>query len=187
MGQFYTVSFAKRLDGEDSYGNITYSTKFQGEADSVLFKVSPSTIVSDGSEFYGRIETLQSKAGKPYRKFTREQITDGGVEATTIKEPSERVDYGAAYKPNNDGQRQSMCINNAAAYVNITTDPANASASPKTWANTVHEYATALYQLGDLEAAATTPADPVEPSDKNILLDDIDDMFPGSKAVPANS
>lgn len=48
----------------------------------------------------------------------------------------------------NDGQRQGMCINNAATYV-AQFSPEKLSATD--WAKEVHKYASALYAIGDLE------------------------------------
>lgn len=50
------------------------------------------------------------------------------------------------YVDNSDGQRQGMCINNAANFINATEGPMK----PSEWAKKVHDYAAALYTLGDL-------------------------------------
>lgn len=51
------------------------------------------------------------------------------------------------YKDNSDGQRQGMCINNAANFVNANAPKTIEAAD---WAKMVHTYANALYNLGDL-------------------------------------
>lgn len=60
-----------------------------------------------------------------------------------------------------DGQRQGMCINNAANYV---AEKSSSIEQPDIWAKTVWQYANALYLLGDLgkQPEAATVSDLVK-------------------------
>jgi hypothetical protein len=59
--------------------------------------------------------------------------------------------YTPYKKDNSDGQRQGMCINNAAAYIAATSGEER-YVDGEAWAKEVHAFATALYQLGDLSS-----------------------------------
>ena len=58
-------------------------------------------------------------------------------------------------KDNSDGQRQGMCLNNAANYVN---EHSHELVAADLWAKTVWTYANALYLLGDLGVQKETEA-----------------------------
>jgi hypothetical protein len=75
--------------------------------------------------------------GSKFEKAKKPQATAG----TPTSAPNSRGRYDS------DGQRQGMCINNAANYV---SEHSTAIVAPETWAKTVYEYANALYLLGDL-------------------------------------
>lgn len=168
MGQFYEVQFANPLEGTDSHHNVTYSVKFTTEADSVLWKVQPTTVVQPGTKVFGRIETLTSQRGKPYRKFTREQQDQ--QPGTGYSKPAGSFQKGG----NSDGMRQGMCINNASAYVNATTGEEK-FVNPTEWAKAVFAYANALYALGDLgqkqEDTVATTEEVDSATDASILKD----------------
>lgn len=77
---------------------------------------------------------------------------------------------------NSDGQRQGMCINNAANYLVAIHDPKAGPLTAEEWAEMVNGYATALYAVSDLKAEPkeTNPfegEDPVEEAPLNA--DDI--------------
>lgn len=142
MEQYYTVSSAKRLGGQDSYGNITDSVFFENETSSALWKHAVTTDVSKGTKVYGIIEDLTSAALKPYRKFTKRQVPEdsytGDSPVSSPKPPQGASNSG-------DGARQGMAINNAAAYVTRVSD--NVTLEPKEFADEVRRYAKAIYHI----------------------------------------
>lgn len=69
-----------------------------------------------------------------------------------------------AYKDNSDGQRQGMCINNAANYVAAT----ELTLDSNEWAAMTHTYARALYTLGDLGQAIVTPQEKLNTAVQNV-------------------
>lgn len=85
----------------------------------------------------------------------------GTINGTKFKKERKPEDTSApqsfskksTYKDNSDGQRQGMCVNNAANYVNAAALDSGQPVDAKTWAKMVHQYATALYRLGDLKQA----------------------------------
>lgn len=136
MAQTYKVQFANKLDGQDQYGNVTYSVKFESEADSCLVRVKGDRVVTPGQEMYGRIDSLTSKTGKPYKKFVREQQDDqsGGFKPRST-----------GGQDRGDGMRQGMSINNAAAYIIHLSEKGAEQLSAEEWAKKVVDYARALY------------------------------------------
>jgi hypothetical protein len=106
-----------------------------------------------GMELYGHILVEQSF---PTDKFKAASKQQAGFAATPPPQPS-NVAYNPkpAYKDNSDGQRQGMCFNNAANYVNSRKDSDNYTAEQ--WAEWVHKYANALYKLGDLGGETSSP------------------------------
>lgn len=142
MEQYYTISSAKRLDGEDSYGNVTDSVFFEGEESSALWKHAQSANTEKGTRLYGVIQDLMSQSGKPYRKFTKKQLPEG-TQSTVGPVSSPKAPQGASNV--GDGARQGMAINNAAAYVTRVAD--DVTLEPQEFADEVRRYAKAIYQI----------------------------------------
>lgn len=133
MAQNYTVQFANKLDGQDQYGNVTYSVQFQGEQGSCLVRVRGDRTINPGDTMFGRIDELTGRtSGKPYRKFTREQQDQQTPQATT------------PHKEGGAGAKQGMCLNNAAAYL---TAVGSEKLSPQDFAKEVESYARELYEI----------------------------------------
>lgn len=149
MAQTYTVQYANKLDGQDQYGNVTYSVQFQGEQGSCLVRVRGDRAVEPGQQMYGRIESLTSKTGKPYKKFTREQQVELPTQKPYAKESA------------GDGAKQGMSINNAAAYV--TAHSSNLM-TPQEFAQSVEEYARELYKI-DVTKEPVLDGSPVDLSE----------------------
>jgi hypothetical protein len=87
-----------------------------------------------------------------------------------------RRSFGGPAKDNSDGQRQGMCINNAANYVNSQ----GKDYSPADWAERVWGYANAIYSLGDLKKEdSTTTVDTVAPmpEDDKYDLTNVNELF----------
>lgn len=138
MEKYYTVTSAKRLDGQDNYGNVTDSCFFDGETNSALFKHAPTTSVEKGGVFYGKIEELPTKAGGTYRKFSRATPPEDEGAATSTGD--------AVFTPRNggDGARQGMAINNAATFV---IQHAPADIDPKSLAEEIKRFAKEIYAI----------------------------------------
>lgn len=101
-------------------------------------KMSRKTLPVVGEEVYGEIKT--NSYGAYFKKDDMQPTASG-----------QSVDVGhKAWSPmkkdNSDGQRQGMCINNAANYINTQGKLLTADE----WAKAVHSYGSALYRLGDL-------------------------------------
>lgn len=110
-----------------------------------------------GEEFYVKFEESEDTYTLWYKTAPKKgQEQAGAIEGSKFKK--EKAPYAGkpsapntgpkkTYNGNSDGQRQGMCINNAANYVNSLDMKA---LTDREWAKTVHAYATALYVLGDL-------------------------------------
>lgn len=147
MEQYYTVSSAKRLDGADNYGNVTDSVYFEGEQESALWKHAPSTQVEKGLKVYGVIEELPTRAGGTYRKFTKKQVPEDGVQGHSEASggvSGQKTGSNSSY--NQDGARQGMAINNAAMFV-FNTIPEGTVLTPQELADEIKKYARAIYLI----------------------------------------
>jgi hypothetical protein len=136
MVETYTVQNAMKSGKKsDTYGEEYYVKFVESEQTFPLwFKKDPT-----GQKINGEINGS---------KFKKDKTPPPDEKPTSS--PSNRGRYDS------DGQRQGMCVNNAANYVN---EHSSDIVAPKVWAKTVHEYATELYLLGDLgqaPAAETT-------------------------------
>lgn len=146
--QFYTISSAKRLDGQDNYGNVTDSVYFEGEKDSALYKHAPTTTVEKGVKVYGIIEELPTKAGGTYRKFSKKQVPEDVENESTPQNGSQTRSKVPTSRPDNsDGQRQGMSINNAAKYVIESAVKDSISLEPSELADEIRRYAKAIYNI----------------------------------------
>lgn len=123
--------------------HATYGTEFYVQFNEIeqayplWFKKAPEA----GTEVEGEVKDGKFKKAK---KEWKPNENAGGGSAT-------KGAGRAPYRDNSDGQRQGMCINNAANYVN-GLEFKKAALTDVEWAETVHSYATALYRLGDLKA-----------------------------------
>lgn len=97
------------------------------------------------------------KTDKGYKKVKKEwkpSSEKSSSESSSSSSSSRSSATKPVYKDNSDGQRQGMCINNAANYVNgldIRDDNGNSIIlKDQEWADTVYGYANALYNKGDL-------------------------------------
>lgn len=140
-----TIRQATPTGKTDPTFGTEYIVNFEGDERDV--KLSAKTPPQPGDPKNGQI--IDGKYGAYFKKDPYNPSAPTST-ATEQKQTPKYVPY--AKKDNSDGQRQGMCINNAASYINTgvaTGRPMN----PDEWASTVHEYATALYQLGDLAPA----------------------------------
>lgn len=127
MAGKYTISTAMKTGKKSPTYGTEYYIKFAESEDTftLWFKTEPT----QGQEVYGEIN------GSRFKKIRQE----GTSSPAPVKKSTGRYD--------SDGQRQGMCINNAANYVNsMATELVDAD----TWAKTVYAYANALYLMGDL-------------------------------------
>jgi len=138
MAQEYILRSFEKGDFQDAHGNYWCTAAFEGFGEPVKWVVKDPTKPQEGRSYYGEITEQTSKAGKPYWRFYKKQRQDAPQNAA-----------GTAWKDTSDGQRQGMCMNNAAAYINLRN--ANEDMPAKDWAAMVHEFAKALYELGGLE------------------------------------
>lgn len=58
---------------KDNYGNTACSATFEGVSEPVTWMVKDPTKVAVGQSYYGHTEDATSRAGKPYRRFYRDQ------------------------------------------------------------------------------------------------------------------
>jgi hypothetical protein len=150
----YTVRQATPTGKSDpTYGN-EYIVHFNEDQREV--KLSRKQPVDEGQEMFGTI--VDGKYGAYFKKdatqwnpspstnTTSQALTPNGVVTKPYVKP--------AYKDNSDGQRQGMCLNNAANFVNALGE----AVEPSVWAKTVHTYASALYLLGDLNQESSVQA-----------------------------
>lgn len=138
MSETYKVeSVMKTGKNSPQFGSEYYVKFYESEQTFPLwFKSDPQV----DSTLNGTIE------GSKFKKEKKEWNPNPSTAETPVASPAPQS--SRPYKDNSDGMRQGMCINNAANYINtVATDTVDA----KTWAKTVHQYATELYKLGDLD------------------------------------
>lgn len=150
-------------DGKVTIWNI--KLEIDGERD--LWSTMSKQVATEG--WQGDIEVYTNDKGKTYvRKAPKEEQQSFGNPGSS-----------SGYHDNSDGQRQGMCFNNAAAYLNYVADPGKAL-TPNKWAAAVWTYAQALYQRGDLNKTHEDNLDtPVDSSDheaikRGLQADDVD-------------
>lgn len=113
--------------------------------------------------FEGEVETYE----KNDHTYLKQKQREGGFTPRSFGRTPAR--------DNSDGQRQGMCINNAANYINSQSK----DYTPVEWADRVWRYANTLYGLGDLKKESNTSIDTVVEVDDNkpIDLSDVEDVF----------
>lgn len=150
MGTFTVKAVMPTGKNSPTYG-VEYYVQFNETEQSfpMWFKTAPAV----GQTLEGDIE------GNKFKKVKKEWTGNSSSQASpqTVGKPTSRP----FSKDNSDGMRQGMCMNNAANYVNAFGVDMKSSE----WAKTVHEYASALYALGDLKVEQ--PIDP-EPIVENV-------------------
>ena len=146
--QDYTISNVMATGEESEKFGHEYYVKFAESADTV--KVWRKTEPKEGDVWNGKIDGNKF-VKPPYNPEAKKTAPAASTKATGYK----RVD-------NSDGQRQGMCINNAANYVNNTQGD---KLEAKDWANMVHSFAQALYNKGDLTKT------------EGSLVDDVNAVF----------
>lgn len=107
----------------------------------------------------GQTENGTINANKYGAYFKKDPYNPNAPKATAPTGSTAKAVSKPAYNQSkaSDGQRQGMCINNAANFVNTQhpADPARLPLNYTEWANEVHSYASALYALGDLKIPIT--------------------------------
>lgn len=159
MAQDYKITAVSQQvkDWQSNYGPMkTYKLMLEGRTEACeINKKADSAPPTVGQVLYGNITTNE------YGDKIKTEQKQPGFGTPPPDKQGVRVD-------NSDGQRQGMCINNAAAYVIAVRDPKAGVMTPTDWAEIVHGYATALYALGDLNA---------KEEEKPVTVDDIQDPF----------
>lgn len=146
--KYYTISSdPKRLDGADNYGNVTDSVYLEGETDSVLWKHAPSTEVTKGLKVYGLIETLPTRAGGTYRKFSKKQLPEDMTSSPSDDGSTSSPKAPQGQSNGGDGARQGMSINNAAKYVIESAVKDSITLDPKELAEEIQRYALEIYKI----------------------------------------
>jgi hypothetical protein len=164
MAQKYTIEQFLPTGEEHATFGKEYHIKFAEDAGTykLWYKAEPK----NGQVQEGTIE------GERFKKY-RQPYT-----AKTESAAAPKKTYGAVEKDKQDGQRQGMCINNAANY--LASKPNIEFVRPDTWAGAVHAYAKALYDLGDLATDVTVPAAPDQPEPRSTA-ENIADIFGTAK------
>lgn len=145
----YTVRQATATGKSDATYGDEYIVHFEGDAREVKLSRKQPVVA-------GQVENGTIVDGKYGAYFKKDPFVPG-QKATGAPAPSS-VPSKPAYKDNSDGQRQGMCLNNAANFVAAQhpSDPNRIPLNYTEWANEVHAYASALYALGDLTPPAVT-------------------------------
>lgn len=149
MAQVYTVKGVMKTGKSNPTYGTEYYVQFNESENSfaMWFKKDPEV----GQQIEGDIEGSKFKKAK--KEWNANQTASAGTRPATS--PTTRS------RDNSDGMRQGMCINNAANYVNALEFPK--ALTDREWATLVHDYASALYALGDLKSPedrqATTAAE----------------------------
>jgi hypothetical protein len=151
----YTVRQATATGKTDPTYGDEYIVHF--EEDDREVKLSRKKPVVPGQTEDGTI--VAGKYGAYFKKAPRDFAAPkatGGASTPVTGKPAPSY----ARKDNSDGQRQGMCINNAALYVNATTAAGDKPLTEQEWAKLVHGYASALYSLGDLHQTVALEGNP---------------------------
>jgi len=133
MDETFEIQNIMPTGKKDKFGNAEYFVKFVESEDT--FKLYFKEPRKTGDKLEGHIEGYKF-IKKP---FVSSKTTSGAKPKRT---------YGAVEKDKQDGQRQGMCFNNAANYVN--NHAGDKAVAEDVWAKKVWGYAKALYDLGDL-------------------------------------
>lgn len=163
--QDFKITYFERSDYTDPHNNVWCNVLFEGhQNEQIRMVVKDPNAYSVGQIVYGHIDEKTSQAGKPYLRFYRDKKPDDFTQSDSGK---------SSHKDNSDGQRQGMCFNNAAAYLNANVLP-NKMLSPNEWAKAVYSYALALYNKGDLIGGAQSggmdiTVSPTVPNEKQNL------------------
>jgi len=129
MSEDFTVSTVMATGKTSQMFGQEYYVKFaeSEQTFTMWFKKEPE----QGQKVYGHIE------GNRFKKDKKEDQQ----QSFASSKPAPKREF------NQDGMRQGMCFNNAAAYVlNVSSAPM----APKEWAEAVRSYAKALYDESDL-------------------------------------
>lgn len=141
----YTVRQATATGKVDPKFGTEYIVHFNEDDREV--KMSRQKPVEIGQEENGTI--VNSKYGAYFKKDPFVPQPQTSSTETTTQPTTGAPARNYVRKDNSDGMRQGMCINNAANYVNALEFPK--ALTDREWASLVHDYATALYILGDLK------------------------------------
>lgn len=137
----YGTTYYRDVRLADAQGNEHPKPVSLGKKDANAFQV--------GMELYGHILAEQSFPTDKFKSVSKQQGSFGGGGFSKASGSNDR----STYKDNSDGQRQGMCFNNAANYVSKNLIESGKALMPDEWAAKVHEYANALYKLGDLRSS----------------------------------
>lgn len=144
MPEDFTISTVMATGKTSQMFGQEYYVKFaeSEQTFTMWFKKDPE----QGQKVYGHIEGSRFKKDK--RDDQQQSFSSGQ------SKPAPKREF------NQDGMRQGMCFNNAAAYVlNVSSAPM----TPKEWADAVRSYAKALYDASDL--AVDSSSDEVSEAD----------------------
>ena len=133
MPEDFTISTVMATGKTSQMFGQEYYVKFAESEQTFTLWFKPNTPHDVGDKVYGHIEGSRFKKDK---RDDQQQSFSGGQ-----SNPAPKREF------NQDGMRQGMCFNNAAAYVlNVSSAPM----TPKEWADAVRSYAKALYDASDL-------------------------------------
>lgn len=153
----YTVKELAPTGKIDAKYGTEYIVHFNEDPREV--KLSRKNQVSIGDSFHGEIRS--NSYGAYFKTDQAPAPTQGGS-------------YTGGSAKNSDGQRQGMCINNAAAYVNTFSKP---NMPYDEWAKEVMGYASALYALGDLSLGTVVNREVIDDPKDAQLVADVDKLF----------
>lgn len=145
MSEFTIKTATPTGKTDPTYGDEYY---VQFEEDTRAVKMSRKAVPQPGGKENGQI--IDGKYGAYFKKDPYQPTPQGGA----VNVPAKK--WTPIKRDNSDGQRQGMCLNNAANYVN--TLEFEKALTDREWAQLVHSYATALYRLGDLKDVEDQPA-----------------------------
>lgn len=128
MAQHEITNVLKTGKSSPQFGD-EYMVKFADHADSIKVWRKEKNAPTEGASWEGDIVN---------GKFVKPPYEGKAEDKPAAKPFSRKID-------NSDGQKQGMCINNAAASLVFHNFEDDAE-----WAEAVHKRATALYSLGDL-------------------------------------
>jgi hypothetical protein len=170
MSTFTVKSTMPTGKSDEKFGSEFYVQFNENEqAFPLWFKKQPEV----GQEIEG--DVVNGKFKKAKKEWKPQENAGGGNATPAVGR--------APYKDNSDGQRQGMCINNAANYVN--TLEFKQALTDTEWATTVFAYAQALYRLGDL-SKSEIPQNGSEEQVDQTPLENVQAVF-GGGAKPATA
>lgn len=138
MAQEYEVLQFKAGDFQDSHGNYWCDMALRGVSEPVRIVVKDPMQFHDGMMLYGRVEDATSKAGKPYRRFYREQKPDSEQSSSQHASKPKLSNQDDKYWDDKNAQIRAQWAIGQAVTLSGQTDHPNGLVMIEEWAKELY-------------------------------------------------